>query len=98
MEYEENLNRLAAAAENGGSGGDATLNMKNFSKSLKDLSGGDDSIFAIIDDRSDVWLQDVKNLKTGEMEKKESQNLIKIPPYFFWDKNIEMHGYTREIM
>jgi hypothetical protein len=37
------------------------LNIKNFTKSLKDLAGGDDSIFAIIDDRSDVWMQEVKN-------------------------------------
>ena len=39
-----------------GQGGDATLNMKNFTKSLGNLAGGDDSIFAIIDDRFDVWL------------------------------------------
>ncbi len=44
-----------------GQGGDSTLNMKNFTKSLKFLAGGDDSIFAIIDDRCDVWLQDIKN-------------------------------------
>lgn len=42
-------------------GGDATLNIKNFTKSLKDLAGGDDSVFAIIDDRSDVWQQELKN-------------------------------------
>ncbi len=47
--------RLTQRKEVEGSGGDITLNIKNFSKSLKDLAGGDDSIFAIIDDRADVW-------------------------------------------
>jgi len=46
------LNKHVFEAE----GGDATLNMKNFTKSLSNLAGGDDSIFAIIDDRFDVWL------------------------------------------
>lgn len=27
-------------------------------KNLKALSGGDDSIFVIVDDRSDVWMED----------------------------------------
>ncbi len=45
-----------------GEGGDSTINMKDFTKSLSNLAGGDDSIFAIIDDRYDVWLQDIKNL------------------------------------
>ena len=35
--------------------------MKNFVKSLNNLAGGDDSIFAIIDDRHDVWLIEKKN-------------------------------------
>lgn len=82
---------------NGGSGGDATLNMKSFTKSLKDLSGGDDSIFAIIDDRSDVWLQDLRNPITGEMEKQESLNLVKIPPYFYWERMSEMRGYFKDL-
>lgn len=43
-------------AGGGGIGGDSTLNIKSFMKSLNSLSGGDDSIFAIIDDRFDVWL------------------------------------------
>ena len=60
----------------GGQGGDSTLNMKNFVKSLSSLAGGDDTIFAIIDDRFDVWLQDVKN-KSGEViDKKVAENLI----------------------
>jgi|LauGreDrversion4_2_1035121.scaffolds.fasta_scaffold303109_2 hypothetical protein len=55
-EYEALLSGTAS-----GLGGDATLNMKNFLKSLSSLAGDDDTIFAIIDDRSDVWTQEKKN-------------------------------------
>ena len=41
-------------------GGDSTLNIKHFMKSLSSLAGGDDSIFLIIDDRFDVWTEEVK--------------------------------------
>lgn len=58
-----------------GGGGDSTLNMKNFLKNLKSLTGGDDSIFVIIDDRSDVWTQEVKT-DSGQIKKKKCQNLI----------------------
>jgi len=44
--------------------------MKNFTKSLKNLAGGDDSIFAIIDDRFDVWLQDIKDKRGNVVDKK----------------------------
>ena len=71
-------------------GGDATLNIKNFSKSLKDLAGGDDSIFAIIDDRSDVWIQDVKNDEGQVINRVQSFNLILIPPYFYWTNGKEV--------
>ena len=67
------------------SGGDSTLNIKNFTKSLKDLAGGDDSIFAIIDDRSDVWMQEVKNNEGVVQQHLQSKNLILIPPYFYWN-------------
>jgi hypothetical protein len=32
-------------------------------KSLNSLSGGDDTIFAIIDDRYDVWMKEVRDDK-----------------------------------
>ena len=48
-------------------------------KSLDALSGGDDKIFVILDDRDDVWLQD---------DGSQSQNLFKIPAYFYFhDRN-----------
>lgn len=40
-------------------GGDSTLNMKNFLKTLKSFAGGDDSIYVIIDDRLDVWMEEI---------------------------------------
>ena len=51
-EYDELLRKCVTT----GQGGDSTLNMKSFMKSLNSLSGGDDTIFAIIDDRFDVWI------------------------------------------
>ena len=71
------------------SGGDSTLNIKNFTKSLKDLAGGDDSIFAIIDDRSDVWQQEVKNADGQVIETIQSSNLVMIPGYFYWNQTKE---------
>lgn len=44
-------------------GGDITLKMKSILKSLNSLAGGDESIFIIIDDRSDVWTEEVKDEK-----------------------------------
>lgn len=52
-------------------GGDSTLNLRNFLKTLKSLAGGDDSIFVIIDDRFDVWLEEIKD-ETGKSFKKVS--------------------------
>jgi hypothetical protein len=61
--------------------------MKNFAKSLNNLAGGDDTIFAIIDDRFDVWMQEVKDPETGQViQSKVSKNLILIPPYFYWEQ------------
>ena len=42
-------------------------------KTLDALSGGDDKIFVIIDDRDDVWLN----------KGRQSQNLLKIPAYYY---------------
>jgi len=58
-------------------GGDATLKMKNVFKSLAALAGDNDKIFAILDDRDDVWRND-----QGELP----QNLLKVPPYFFHEQ------------
>jgi len=38
-----------------GAGGDSTLLLKNTFKSLKALSADNDRVFAILDDRRDVW-------------------------------------------
>lgn len=55
-------------------GGDSTLAIhKGGFKSLRALSGGNDTIFAILDDRDDVW-QD---------EGRVPQNLLKVPGYFY---------------
>lgn len=35
--------------------------MKSIIKSLSSLAGGDESIFIIIDDRSDVWTEEIKD-------------------------------------
>ncbi len=56
---------------------------------MKDLAGGDDSIFAIIDDRSDVWIQDVKNDEGQVINRVQSSNLILIPPFFYWNNGKE---------
>tara|TARA_B110000285_G_C14919610_1_gene511950 strand:+ start:362 stop:601 length:240 start_codon:yes stop_codon:yes gene_type:complete len=40
---------------NNGAGGDSTLLLKNTFKSLKALSADNDRVFAILDDRRDVW-------------------------------------------
>jgi hypothetical protein len=56
-------------------GGDATLNMKNFAKTLSSLAGSDDTIFVIIDDRFDVWTEEAKD-ESGKTIRKLSQNLI----------------------
>jgi len=61
--------------QNNMGGGDATLKLNIF-KSLKALAGDNDSIFVILDDRDDVWMNDLGQLP---------QNLLKIPPYFFHD-------------
>ncbi len=45
-------------------------------KTLDALAGGDDKIFVILDDRDDVWL------KEGYLP---SENLLKIPAYFYHD-------------
>ena len=49
-------------------------------KSLDALAGGDDKIYVIIDDREDVWSQD-----NGQV----SANLLKIPPYLYYDNQRE---------
>ena len=45
-------------------------------KTLDALAGVDDKIFVILDDRDDVWL------KEGYLP---SENLLKIPAYFYHD-------------
>ena len=49
-------------------------------KTLDALAGGDDTIFVIIDDRDDVWMTESKN---PYGRPKASDNLMKIPAYFF---------------
>ena len=85
MEYNK-LNKVALEREQIEFGGDATLNLKNFTKSLSNLAGGDDSIFAIIDDRFDVWLQEIKNTQGQVIDRRPVPNLVQIPPYFYWEK------------
>ena len=51
------------------------LRLNYCKKTLNALSGGDDKIFVILDDRDDVWLQD---------DGSQSQNLFKIPAYFYF--------------
>lgn len=85
LEYNK-LNKVALEREQIELGGDATLNLKNFTKSLSNLAGGDDSIFAIIDDRFDVWLQDIKNTQGQVIDRRPVPNLVQIPPYFYWEK------------
>jgi hypothetical protein len=80
------LNKDALEREQFDFGGDSTLNLKNFTKSLSNLAGGDDSIFAIIDDRFDVWLQEIKNTQGQVIDRRPVPNLVQIPPYFYWEK------------
>ncbi|CDW87741.1 tfiif-interacting component of the c-terminal domain phosphatase [Stylonychia lemnae] len=68
-----------------GIGGDSTLNIKHFIKSLSSLAGGDESIFIIIDDRSDVWTEVVQDPHSNQKFKRVSQNLLLIPGYFYWE-------------
>jgi hypothetical protein len=35
---------------------------------------GDDKIFVVLDDRCDVWMEDVRPI----------DNLLKIPAYYYW--------------
>ena len=44
-------------------------------KTLDALSGGDDKIYVILDDRDDVWRIEGNRV---------SNNLHQIPPYFYW--------------
>lgn len=67
-------------------GGDSTLNLKNFLKSLGSLAGGDDSIFVIIDDRYDVWMEETKG-EHGETHKRVSGNLLLLPPYYYHESS-----------
>jgi hypothetical protein len=74
--------------------------MKNFVKSLSSLSGGDDSIFAIIDDRFDVWMQEVKDSEGKVVESKLCGNLIQIPQFYYWEipTNIRIESFKKEIL
>ena len=47
-------------------------------KTINALSGGDDTIFVILDDREDVWLVIDNDFM------RPSENLHKIPPYYYW--------------
>lgn len=82
---------------NGSLGGDSTLLMKNFLKSLSNLAGDDDTIFAIIDDRSDVWLRESH---PGKFE--VCHNLVQIPAYYFWENPHEpvreMESFKKDIL
>ena len=42
---------------------------------MSSLAGGDESIFVIIDDRYDVWMEDSKD-SSGKNIKKVSENLV----------------------
>ena len=68
-------------------GGDKTLNIKNFMKNLKSLSGGDDSIFVIVDDRSDVWMEEVR--ENDRTIRRTNKNLLIIPAYFYHDSSFQ---------
>lgn len=82
-------------------GGDSTLNLKNFLKNLSSLAGGDDSIFVIIDDRFDVWSEEVKD-KLGITKKKISENLLLLPAYYHHvsesENNTKMESYKQLIL
>lgn len=59
------------------------LKLNYTKKTLNALSGGDDTIFVILDDRSDVWLNDGQPV----------ENLLRIPPYFHFEDN-HLKQYT----
>ncbi len=79
----EELVREHMVKEAGGIGGDSTLHLKSFVKDLSALAGGDDSIFIVIDDRFDVWTEETK-LPDGTIQRRVCENLLMIPPYFYW--------------
>lgn len=65
---------------------DMEVTKLNFTKkSLDALAGGDDTFFVILDDRDDVWPTEVKLFDCGVPQVVPSDNLIKIPGYFFFD-------------
>ena len=76
------------------------MGMQFVSKTLSSLAGGDDSIFIILDDRSDVWLVD------GEVTNRDgvkvatqtvSKNLLKIPGYYYHPtKKIEKQNFLNQ--
>ena len=45
-------------------------------KTLDALAGGDDTIFVIIDDREDVWLNE---------QRRPVENLLKVPAYYHYE-------------
>ena len=58
----------------------------NFTKkSLDALAGGDDTFFVILDDRNDVWPTEVKLFDCRQPQTLPSENLLQIPPYFYFD-------------
>jgi hypothetical protein len=59
--------------------------MNYLRKTLDDLTGGDNRIIVILDDRDDVWRTD-----SGQ----PSENLLQIPAYFYWKEN--HHLYTSQ--
>lgn len=62
------------------------LDKLNFTrKSLDALAGGDDTFFVILDDREDVWLTEVKLFDSVVPQTVPSDNLLRIPAYFYWD-------------
>ena len=71
--------------------------MLNFTKkSLDALAGGDDTFFVILDDRDDVWPTQVKLHSSGGVPLIEpSANLIKIPPYLYWNDK-QCHQVCKE--
>ena len=61
----------------------------NMQKSLQALAGDNDRIFIILDDRDDVWAN--KSYKSYLNDDKDygkiPTNLLKIPPYFYYEKH-----------
>ena len=56
--------------------------MNYLKKTLNDLTGGDNKIIIILDDRDDVWRND-----NGS----PSENLLQIPAYYYWKENHQMY-------